>query len=122
MIEEALEQKIVDKIKGLNIPDSAVYGLWGASAKMYNESSTKRSIIVVKVPTRGFDTFGICEVQFDIMISLVIRLDKCKSGNDVMNATQPLVQMMNDWNLVKSDGELQDFMVDGFYPAGVQIN
>lgn len=122
MIEEKLEKKITDKIKSLNIPSSEVYGLWGESSRLYNESPNKRTIIVVKVPTRGFDSFGICEVQFDITISLVIRLDMCKNADDVKNATEPLVRLMDSWNLVARSEELVDFMVDGFYPGGVQIN
>ena len=122
MIEEKLERKIIQKIKSLNIPNSVVYGIWGESSKMYRESSNKRTIIVVKVPTRGFDTFGICEVQFDIAISFVVRLDMCKDGNDVTAAAQPLVQLMSDWNLVERSSELEDFKVEGFYPGGVQIN
>lgn len=122
MIEEKLERKIVSKIKSLGIPSSIVYGVWGESSRLYREKPNARTIIVVKVPTRGFDTFGICEVQFDISISLVVRLDMCKNGSDVTDATYPLVKMMNDWNLVESSSELEDFMVDGFYPGGVQIN
>ena len=122
MVEEKLEKKIVDKIKSLEIPNSAVYGIWGESSKLYRESPNKRAIIVVKVPSRGFDTFGICEVQFDIAISLVVRLDMCNSGNDVTDIAQPLIKMLNDWNLVESSNELEDFMVDGFYPGGVQVN
>ena len=30
--------------------------------------------------------------------------------------------MLTDWNLVQSYDELEDFMVDGFYPGGIQVN
>ena len=75
--------------------------------------------MVVKVPTRGFDTFGICEVQFDIVIVLVARIE---TNPDVVAITQPIVKMLTDWNLVQRYEELSDFMVDGFYPGGIQVN
>lgn len=103
------------------MPDVGVFGLWSDSTNMLNnkEHSDQKAFVVVKVPTRGFDTFGICEVQFDIVIVLVARIE---ANPDVVAITQPIVKMLTDWNLVQRYDELSDFMVDGFYPGGIQVN
>lgn len=124
MVEADIEKKIIDRLKGLNIPDIGIFGMWNDPTDMIGnkELANQRGYCVVKVPTRGFDTFGICEVDFDIIISLVIRVEMCKSGNEIAKIVEPIVGVLTGWNLIESDDELTDFMVDGFYPAGVQIN
>ena len=124
MVERMIEQRIVEKIKGLNIQGLQVCGLWDYSLNIMtsNEKSNSKGFLVVKVPTRGFDTYGICEVQFDIVLSLVIRLDMCPTGKEMEQMTKPILKMLTDWNLVDRGDDLSDFMVDGFYPGGIQVN
>ena len=64
MVEKDIEKRIIDKINGLGIKDMGVYGLWQDGNMMLNnkELPNQKAILVVKVPTRGFDSFGICEV------------------------------------------------------------
>lgn len=124
MVEKDIEKRIIDKIKGLGIKDIGVYGLWQDYGELsYNKELPKqKAIVVVKVPTRGFDTFGICEVQFDITVSVVVRMDMCSSGKELSEIVEPMVKMVSDWNLVERYDELSDFMVNDFYPAGIQVN
>lgn len=124
MVEKDIEKRIIDKIKGLGIEDIGVYGLWQDCGELaYNkELPNRKAIVVVKVPTRGFDTFGICEVQFDITVSVVVRLEMCPSGKELSEIVQPMVKMFSDWNLVERYDELSDFTVNDFYPAGIQVN
>lgn len=124
MVEKDIEKRIIDKINGLGIKDMGVYGLWQDGNTMLNnkELPNQKAILVVKVPTRGFDSFGICEVQFDINISLVVRLEMCPDGMPIEQIVEPIMKMLTDWNLVQRYEELEDFMVDGFYPGGIQVN
>lgn len=121
MVEKDIEQRIIKKIKGLGLQDVGVYGLWSDSASILDsrESASSKAFIIVKVPTRGFDTFGICEAQFDIVISVVARIE---TSPDIIALSEPLVRMLTDWNLVQRYDELEDFIVDGFYPGGIQVN
>ena len=123
MIEQDLETKIVKKIQGLEIPKVTVMGTWGNASELVkkNERADQRAFVVVNVPTRGFDTFGICEVSFDIRISVAVRIEMCPTGKELAEIVDPIVGLLTKWNLVTVHDELDDFFVEDFDPAGVQV-
>lgn len=113
MIEQELEKNIVKKIQGLQIPKVTVFGSWGDAAELVskNERADQRAFVVVNVPTRGFDTFGICEASFDIRISVAVRIDMCPTGKELAEVVEPIVGLLTKWNLVQAHAELEDFFV-----------
>lgn len=124
MIEQDLEQKIVKKIRGLQIPKVSVFGSWGDASELVQktERADQRAFVVVNVPTRGFDDFGICEVSFDIKISVAVRIEMCPTGKELAEVVDPIVKLLTKWNLVEHWEELEDFIVPDFDPAGVQVS
>lgn len=126
MIERLIEKRIVDKLKSAvdarGIEGLCVYGLWNDSADVMKskEQSSSKAFCIVKIPPRSYTTFGICEVQMNISIALVVRADACQD-DEVSSFTEPIVDILNSWNMVHEYEELVDFEVEGFYPGGINI-
>ena len=124
MIEKDIEGALVDVFNNMNLNGLKVTGLWQPSAEGVVkglEKSDSVAGLVVKIPPKSFDTFGICEVQFDIQLVLTVRIEKDKSGSHLMEFVEPINAKLEEWNLVQVGEELDDFKVEGFYPGGVQI-
>lgn len=123
MIEAQIEKRIVEKLRDLDLKDIAIFGIWNDANCLsgMKEGKDKKGYVVVKVPTRGFDTYGICEVQYNIAISMVFRLEMIEEGFQIQDYTDKILGVLSQWNLVHTYDELSDFVVDGFEPGGINI-
>lgn len=65
MIEKNVEAAIIAEIDKLALPELDVVGLWQPTAEgiiKAMERSDSSAVLIVKIPPKSFDTFGVCEV------------------------------------------------------------
>ena len=125
MIEKNVEKKIIDAIEALNIPDLQVVGLWQPSATNIvkgTEQSDAVGALVVKIPPKAFDTFGICEVTMDVQMILTVRVEKDSTGENLVKFVEPITDLLEAWNLDLEGNELEALVTEDFTPGGVQVN
>lgn len=125
MIEKNVEKKIIDAVKALNIPDLQVTGLWQPSAANIvkgTETSDAAGALVVKIPPKAFDRFGICEVTMDAQMVLTVRAEKDQTGENLVKFAEPITEMLEAWNLDLQGDELEALVTEDFTPGGVQVN
>lgn len=125
MIEKDIEKNIIEKIKELNLEGLDIGGLWQPveTGLVKNiESSDSIGGLIIKVNPKGWETYGISTIDMQIQLSLVVRIELDPTGEHLVKYCESISGLLEQWNSVKSNEELTDFVVEGFIPGGVQIS
>lgn len=125
MIEQDIEKNIIERLKGLELEDADIIGLWQTTDEgvlKCVEKSNAVAGVVVKVSPRSYDTFGMSDVSMIVNIVLNVRIDKCPTGDKLVEYYTKIQSLVQEWNLKQVGQELDDFVVDGFYPGGVEAS
>ena len=125
MIEKNLEHAIITAIERLELPNLQILGLWqpsatGALKGKQEEDAT--ATLVLKIPPKSFDTFGICEVTMDVDLALSVRVEKDVDGEMLLKYVEPISDLLDRWNMSEEHDELEDLITQDFYPGGVKVN
>ena len=100
-------------------------GLWQPSATGIVKGSTLTdtpAALLIKIPPRTFDTFGMSDVTMNVRLCLSIRYELCPTGRELLEYTEPIQNIVTEWNMKQTGEELEDFEVDGFFPGGLMVN
>ncbi len=125
MIEKNVEAAIMTAIQNLNLPDLDIVGLWQPSATGVvkgTEKSDSTAALVVKIPPKSFDTFGICEVQLEADLVLTVRIEQDSTGEKLVQYVEPINNLLERWNMVTEQEDLEDLETDDFSVGGIHVN
>ncbi len=124
MIEQSLEQAIVAKIDALKmaslkvdgvltpVADGAVKGVEGADFAAFAK---------VAASLRAYETFSHTKADVAVRISLTIRVDLAPDGAALVEYTEPLQSLLDEWQL-SIECVHDDLAVEGFSPVGVRVD
>lgn len=124
MIEQLIEEKIISQMNALGLDALQCSGAWQPSAPGVvkgTEGSSFKAAIVVKVNPRGFDTFTICEVSFDVQIVLVVRIDRDPTGTALVTYAGAVLDLLTKWNLDEGHDWCVDLSCTGFDASGINV-
>ena len=124
MIEQSLEQAVVAKIAALNLPALKVDGVLAPAAEgavKGAEGADFAAFAKVAASLRAFETFSHSKADVAIRISLSIRADLAPDGAALVEYTEPLQAILDEWQL-SIDCVHEDLSVEGFNPVGVRVD
>lgn len=124
MIEQSLEQAVVAKIAALNLPALKVDGVLAPAAEgavKGAEGADFAALAKVAASLRAFETFSHSKADVAVRISLTIRVDLAPDGAALVEYTEPLQALLDEWQL-SIDRVHEDLVVEGFRPVGVRVD
>ena len=123
MIEKLLEANIVSAIEALNLPGLAVRGAWQAAEQggLKDEEGSTPAALAVHVSPRTFENFGLSICTMDVSFALVVRTDLCPNGTELETYADPILALLQNWNLNLNCENDCGLSVNGFAPGGIQI-
>ena len=121
MIEKSIEANIISAVQALNLAGLDIRGVWQAAneGEVKDEEDNSPAALAVIVSPRAFGSNGIPEMTFEVALSLVIRVDMCPTGTAIETYCDPVVRLLQSWNLALpagDDEEDEGFAVPGFNP------
>ena len=125
MIEKNVEAAIITAIENLGLPNIDIVGLWQPTATgivKATEKSNSDAALVISIPPKSFDTFGICEVSLEVSMTLTVRVEKDATGSKLLQYVEPINAMLESWNMSEEHDELEALITEDFYPGGIRVN
>lgn len=123
MIERELEEKILGIVRDSNVDGFQVYGLWEICGTGYAKAldNADTAVVVVKVPSKSFETFGISEVLMTPSVTLAVRVDSDRNGEKALGFAERLSKRLEELNLESSLDNLIPLGTEHFVPGGFKL-
>ena len=111
-------------IEALHLPGLAVRGAWQAAqeGELKDEEGSTPAALAVHVSPRSFENFGLSICTMDVSFALVVRTDLCPNGTALETYADPILALLQNWNLNLNCENDCGLSVDGFTPGGIQIS
>ena len=120
MIEQELEEKVLDMVRASDC-GFQIYGLWEVCRTGPKIDNADTAVVVVKVPPKRFETFGISEVTMTPVITLAVRVDSDRGGKKALEFADFLQGRLDRLNLESSLSRLEPLATAHFVPGGFKL-